>query len=535
MKRIKSVIIVGGGSSGWMSAAYLSRVLFDLDITLVESPRTPTIGVGEATTPVISRFMTRLGFNRWESWLPEVDGTIKTGIRFENWYAKGDSYWHPFEGLDYLDEKHHVGHAWLNLHEMGDSQFQDLASFYRSFYTSTYLNLELGKGPACKPFAFHLDADRLATLLQKRSQQVRHILDDVNDVQLDEQGDIAGLSTASHGTLRADLYIDCTGFRRRIIGRVAESQMYETYAESLFCDRAFVLRFPYRDDSSRRAEMSPYVTASARSSGWKWTIPLFSRISSGYVYSSRFISDEQAEMELRNDWGNERTKDAVTHKVRFQSGKLESLWVRNCVAVGLAGGFIEPLESTGLVITQVGLEILASILDARYYDKRMQVRYNMQMQKLCDDIKQFIIAHYALTGRDDTPFWKAVKRETKIPDDLAARLEVFQRLLPTGSTKGIEEWWFFKDVSWFSVLLGMRFPFRIAPLSSSLIDQARAIADKRRRALEKNVANIPSHFDYLQRRIYDPWEQVRRVICARDDDHASDLCGTARMTSRRTF
>lgn len=512
MKRIKSIVIVGGGSSGWMSAAYLSHVLYDLDITLIESRTTPRIGVGEATTPILARFMKRLGFPQWESWLPECDGTIKTGILFENWYKKPDWYWHPFETLDYLDEHHHVGHGWLQFNRNGEPEFQDKLSFYRSFYLSTILNAEHNRRPVLELFAYHMNADLFADFLRKSSPKVRHILDEVLEVRLNPTGEIDSLLTSEHGVLKADLFIDCTGFRRKLIREVAPHQPYESYSSSLFCDRAVVLRFPYRDDDSRSSEMHPYVKASAWSNGWTWSIPLFSRISSGYVYSSNFLSDDEAEKELRNHWGYQRTKDAIPLKVKFESGKLRDLWVKNCVSIGLAGSFVEPLESTGLAIAQTGLEILASILDARCYNEAMQGRYNMHLQKFCDDIKQFIIAHYCFTSREDTPFWQAVKNDTKIPDDLAMRLEVFQTLLPTPSTKGVEEWWFFRDISWFSVLLGMNFLFNPPPIKNELLDMARAIARKRLEVVRKYVKNFPSHFEYLRDRVYQPRERVMNVF-----------------------
>lgn len=517
MKQVKSVVIVGGGSSGWMSAAYLDRVLFDLDITLVESRNTPRIGVGEATTPILNRFMKRLGFDQWQSWLPEADGTIKTGILFENWYEKGDWYWHPFESLDYLDYRHHIGHGWLQLNRSGDPDFLDRLSFYRSFYISTLLNCEWGKRPVLDTFAYHMNADMFGDFLQKRCAKVRHVVDDVVEVRLNPAGEIDGLLTSEHGVLKADLYIDCTGFRRKLIRQVDPHQPYESYSGSLFCDRAIVLRFPYGENGARHTEMHPYVKASAQSNGWIWSIPLYHRMSSGYVYSSNFLSEEEAETELRNYWGHQRMKDAVPLKVKFESGKLKNLWVKNCVSIGLAGSFVEPLESTGLAITQVGLELLASILDARCYDHSMQARYNMHLQKFCDDIKQFIIAHYFLTQREDTPFWRAVKHETKVPDDLAVRLEAFRSLLPTDSTKGTEEWWFFRDISWFSVLLGMNFSFAPPQLEDFLTEKAKAIASKRLQTVQQHAKNMPSHFAYLQDRLYGPRETVAKAFKSNPD------------------
>jgi tryptophan halogenase len=503
MKKVKSIIIVGGGSSGWMTAAYLSTVLFDVDISLIESRTTPRIGVGEATTPILTRFMRRLGFNSHRQWLSACDGTIKTGILFENWCRVGERYWHPFESLDYVDERYHVGHCWLNFHRQGESGFAARESFYEQFYVSTLANARHNRGPVLDTFAFHLNADRFGDFLRRSSRGVRHIEDDVLDLELNEQGEIARIITAEHGKLEADLFIDCTGFRGRLIRRL-EQQPYESYSSSLLCDRAVVLRFPYQHASGegKAAELLPYVLASARSSGWIWTIPLHSGISSGYVYSSEFLTESQAEEELRNYWGRQRTQGAVPLQVRFCSGKLPRVWVKNCVAIGLSGSFIEPLESTGLAITQTGIELLASMLDARYFDTRMIDRYNLQVEKFCDDVKQFIVAHYCLTERDDTPFWRHVKHDTRIPEDLAARLEVFRRYLPSSSTKGTQEQWFFAELSWFSVLLGMNFPFLTPDVPASILAGARSIHKKKMEKIEKLLRTSKSHLDYLCSEIY---------------------------------
>jgi tryptophan halogenase len=502
VKKIRSIAIVGGGSSGWMSACYLSRILNDVRITLIESKTTPRIGVGEATVSALTRFMNRLGFTTLPSWLPECDGTIKTGILFEDWYEQGDKYWHPFDSLDYLDDTHHAGHYWLHARRAAsDDAFSTRDSFYKSFYSTTILNADQHCAPINNSYAYHLNADLFGDLLQRASRNVEHILDNVVDIKLDESGSIEHLVTAEHGIVQADLYVDCTGFRRYLIRHVDPRQPFESYAQSLFCDRAIVLRFPYESDRLEQ-EMHPYVKASTRSAGWMWTIPLYSRISSGYVYSSNFQSEEAADRELRAYWGEERMQQAIPLTVKFESGKLENVWVKNCVAIGLAGSFIEPLESTGLAITQLGLEILASVLDARYYNDFTVRRYNMHIQKLCDDIMHFIVSHYCFTNRQDTPFWRAVKHETKIPEELAERLDVFRRLLPTEGTKGIAEVWFFRDVSWFSVLLGMNFPFEIPNLSSVLVQKGMDLLARKREEVQKLSAKVPGHVEFLKNNVY---------------------------------
>lgn len=515
LKRVKSIVIVGGGSSGWMSAAYLKTIFPDLDITLIESKKVPVIGVGEATVPSLTRFVNRLGFAQPRDWLSKVEGTIKAGIRFRHWYEQGDDYWHPFEGLDYFDDHHHNGHAWLNLRARGTKGFETRQSFSEQFNVTNALNCMQKRGAVVTTYAYHLNADRFGDLLKEVATGVRHVQDDVVDIVPGPSGDIESLTTAEHGSLRGDLFIDCTGFRRALIRKVDPHQTFQSNASSLFCDRAVVLRFPYDSDAARRWDMDPYVTAAARTNGWTWKIPLYSRISTGYVYSSSFLSEDAAERELRDIWGHERTKDAVPHKVKFETGKLTNLWVRNCVAIGLAGGFIEPLESTGLAITQAGLEMLASILDARCYDEVMMARYNLHLQKFCNDIVHFIIAHYCLTNREDTPFWRAVKHDTVLPDELKAKLDVYRRLLPTNSTRGTEELWAFRDFSWFAVLLGMNFTYDVPQVPGAHIERALQLAHTKQRFVRQVGKTAPSHADWLDAEVYAPPREAGAALESR--------------------
>jgi tryptophan 6-halogenase len=504
MRRITSVLIVGGGSSGWMAAAYFARLFPDLQITLVESKNVPTIGVGEATVPLLNLFLDRIGYSDPQRWMAACDATYKTGILFENWHHTGDHYWHPFDRLDYVDATHHTGHCWQSWRDSGVPEYQSRHSFYETFFPSTVLNAEENRAPSFWEVAYHLDAFRFGEFLRIASPEVRHVLDDVLDVTLTAIGEIDTLRTAEHGDLSADLYIDCTGFRRRIISRVAPEQTIHSYADSLFCDRAVVIRMPYAESDNRERIVHPYVRASAQTAGWIWSIPLYSRMSSGYVYSSRFLSDEQAETELRRYWKGRDLSGVDAMKIRFETGKLGSTWVKNCIAIGLAGGFIEPLESTGLAITQMGIEMAASMLDARFYDEETVDRYNAHVSKFYRDILQFIIVHYCLTNREDTPFWRTVKYETLVPPDLEARLEVYRRHLPTAATKGTHEVFMFRDVSWFAVLLGMDFPFDPQSVQEPLSVAGRLIRERKRAFVRESQIKLPNHYRFLRESIYGP-------------------------------
>lgn len=502
MRKVSSVAIVGGGSSGWMAAAYLSNVLPDVSVTLIESKNVPVIGVGEATVPFLNTFLARIGNADPQSWMPACDATYKTGILFESWYEVGDRYWHPFDYLDYVDVCHHTGHCWWTARRNGDPAFRERWSFYDSFFPSTTLNVDELRAPSFREFAYHFDSNQFGEFLRKASPRVRHVLDDVLDAELSHDGDIASLQTAEHGDVSADLYLDCSGFRRRLIGRVAPDQGFVSYADSLFCDRAVVIRIPYTPIEDRERVIRPYVRSSARAGGWIWSIPLYSRMSSGYVYSSSFLSEEEAEAELRRYWKGKDVADVESLHVRFETGKLPCTWVKNCIAIGLAGGFIEPLESTGLAITQMGIEMAASMLDARYYDQAIVDRYNAHVSKFYVDIMHFIVVHYCLTNREDTPFWRAVKHETFLPPELEARLEVFRTQLPTSGTKGTNEVFMFRDISWFAVLLGMNFAFAPEPVDKALLTAARLIRERKREAVREMRTKLPNHYRFLRDSIY---------------------------------
>lgn len=502
LTRVGSILVVGGGTSGWMAASFLSKVLKTTRVTLIESARTPTIGVGEATIPFIRNFMTRIGYPNDRDWMPSCDATFKTGILFDDWYTLGDRYWHPFEYLDYLDLNTHTGHWWLYLRDKGLPLFRERRSFYSSFFPSMLVNVEHNRIPWRDEYAYHLDAGRFVEFLRSVSPDVQHLRDDVVSVETDGHSRIEHVKTQNSGPLTADLYIDCSGFRSLLLRSVAPELRWQSYEKSLFCDRAIALRLPYVDEEDRQRRLVSYVLASAREAGWIWTIPLSSRVGTGYVYSSSFISDDDAEDELRRFVGVERAAGFDSLRIQFRIGKYERSWVGNCVAIGLATGFIEPLESPSLAIVQTGVELLASMLDAGFASPAMIDRYNGYLDKFYDDILQFLIPHYSLSARDDSEFWRHVRNDTVVPGELAARLDVFREYLPTADTKGMSEPWMFRDISWFSVLLGMNFPFRVPKLDDAGVGRIQDLLAAKRKQVDRLVESLPTHSDYLDRELY---------------------------------
>jgi tryptophan halogenase len=431
--RTKRVLIVGGGSSGWTAAAYLNAVLNPgghkvVEVSLVESPDTPRIGVGEATIPNINRTLASIGVKELD-FMRAVDGTFKQSIRFVNWlHDDGSFYHHPFcrYGSGPRDD---AGRRWL----MSDRSlpFMDTVSPQPAI-------CEMGLAPKMLDnkysglalvYAFHMDALKFANYLRDFStpRGVLHHLDHVVDVDMHECGDIAAVKTRSGKRLEADLFVDCTGFASQLIEKKL-GVGYVDFSQWLLCDRAVTINVPY--DQYYPGGVRPYTTATALSAGWVWDIPLQTRRSLGYVYSSAFISDDDAETELRRFEGT-HAESLPSRIVNFKVGRRDQQWVANCVAIGLSGGFIEPLESTGLYLSQVASEALAEHFPFADDMAPLAFRFNRVLMNRYYEILDFINMHYCLTRRSDTAFWREVARPERINDRLRAKLDFWRIKPPT--------------------------------------------------------------------------------------------------------
>jgi tryptophan halogenase len=444
---IRNILIVGGGTAGWMTAALLNRRLppSRYSVTLVESPAVGTIGVGEATIPTLIQFLHQVGISE-EEFLRRTNGSYKVAIQFVNWRRGDDRYYHPFGSIGGTIDGVLLFHHWRKARAEGRD-----ASPYASYALHTLLS-ELRKSP--RPFqggsvvldhgsyAYHLDAALFADLLRDVTTRrgVRHVSDDVLRVELDERGFVDHVVTRQHGPLAADLFVDCTGFAGLLIER-ALGTPWRDWTDTLLCDRALALSLP------RDPEQGPYTRATALSSGWSWRIPLAHRVGCGYVYSSAFASDEEAERTLLAHTGLD--PDAFEpRRLRMRIGHRERFRVNNCVAIGLAGGFVEPLESTGIYLIQKGAELLLEHFPERDHDPRLSRHYDSDMDSVYDEIRDFILMHYVLTQRDDTPFWRAY-REVQLPASLREILDLYERT-------GLVRWphsWLFRDIS-FSAIAG---------------------------------------------------------------------------------
>ena len=452
---IKNILIVGGGTSGWIAAAYLNRFLDPARcrITLVESATVGTVGVGEATVPPLVPLLRLLGVDE-DDFLRQCHATYKLGIKFVDWnrgaagLAGKDEVWHPFGPIGSpVVENLPLFHHWLR-----DKRAGLETGTYTSYSLQALLG-DMGRAPRTLTqgsiitrhgaYAYHLDARAFADYLARLATQrgVIHITDDVRNVELDGRGFISAVDTAGHGRLAADLYIDCSGFAGRLVEQ-ALGDAHIDWSNHLFCDRAVVLPTPHE------AQMPSYTQATALSAGWAWKIPLNHRVGNGYVYSSRFISDDAAAAELLAHAGHDLGQ-ASPGLLKMRVGRRANFWVKNCVSIGLAAGFLEPLESTGIFLIQRGVETLLDHFPDARFNGALVRSYNARMGAEFEQVRDFIILHYLLNRREDDGFWKA-NREAAPPDSLAQTLDFYEQT-------GLLDWLnpsLFREPSFYAIVAG---------------------------------------------------------------------------------
>ena len=431
----RKILIVGGGSSGWLTAAYLNAALNRdgrkfAQISLVESPDVPRIGVGEATIPNINHVLSVIGIDQRE-FMRRVDGTFKQSIKYVNWlHNNGDYYHHPFSRYrpGPIDRS---GQRWLMSNR--SIPFMETISAQPIICEMNLAPLMLGAWDFGRPlsYAYHLNALKFADYLCELStaRGVMHYLDHVVDVVMAENGDIAAVQTKGGKRLEADLFVDCTGFAALLSEQKLGVQWVDC-SQWLLCDRAVTMHVPY--EQHYPGYVRPYTTASALSSGWVWEIPLQDKRSLGYVHSSAFIGEDEAERELRAFEGA-HAGSLDCRIVHFKVGHREKAWVRNCVSIGLAGSFIEPLESTGLYLSDLAAVMLAEHLPFGDDMAAPAYRFNRIMANRFYEILDFINMHYCLTRRTDTEFWREVQRPERITDRLRGKLE-YWRVKPPSPT-----------------------------------------------------------------------------------------------------
>lgn len=432
MKSVKRVVIVGGGSAGWMTAAYLDAALntSDLrtvDVTLVESPDVPRIGVGEATIPSINHVLAVIGLDEIE-FMKRVDATYKHAIKYVDWLdGRGESYYHAFgrrrsEPLDTSAEQ------WLK---------SDRSLPFSETISAQPALCEAMIGPRAMPedqdsapftYAFHMNALKFADYLCEvaTARGVTHYLDNLTGVEMAEDGSIQAIKTQGGLRLDGDLFIDCTGFSALLIEKQLGVEWIDC-SQWLLSDRAVTIQVPY--EHQYPGFIRPNTLATAASAGWVWEIPLQNRRAWGYVHASGFLSEEAAEAELRRHVGS-FADNLDARFVPFKVGYRAKAWVKNCVAIGLSGGFIEPLESTGLYLSDLATVMLAEHFPRHGDMAPLAYRYNRLLADRFHEILDFINLHYCLTRRDDNDYWKEVRRPERTHDRVRAKLDYWRRRPP---------------------------------------------------------------------------------------------------------
>jgi tryptophan halogenase len=481
------VVIVGGGTAGWMTAALLAHAMGpQLTIQLIESDDIGTVGVGEATIPQIRHVNDFLGIDEDEM-LRATQGTFKLGIEFNDWRRIGDSYLHAFGDIGLPLGLLGFQHYWLR-HRQRDAA-ADLWAYSlnaQACRAQRFARMDkVGSSPLTGiRHAYHFDAGLYGQYLRRRCdpRTVQRREGKVVDVQLRaDDGFIESVQLESGERIAGDLFIDCSGFRGLLIEGALKSG-YENWQHWLPCDRALAV------PSARVAPMRPYTQAHARPAGWQWRIPLQHRSGNGHVYASQFMSDDEATALLLANLEGEAL--AEPRPLRFTTGMRRRFWHRNCVALGLASGFMEPLESTSIHLIQSGISRLLALFPDRHFDPALSAEYNRQTRFEYERIRDFLILHYRATERSDTAFWRHCA-QIELPDSLARKLDLFRssgQIVREG-----EE--LFTEVGWLQVLLGQGIePVRHHPLAEALAPaQLDEFLVNIRTLIGRAVATMPAH------------------------------------------
>lgn len=445
---IRSVVIVGGGTAGWMTAAALSELIGreHLEITLVESEQIGTVGVGEATLPHLRHFNSRLGINEHE-FVRQTQASYKLGIEFVNWGQVGESYLHPFGdfsrpigGIDFY-------HYWLRAqregfeHNLFDFSLPVVAAKNNKF---SYPSTNKASLQADFSYAFHIDANLYAAYLRQfaEARGVTRIEGKVLDIELNtSSGDIDALVLDGGWRYAADFFIDCSGFRSLLLGQALATPFID-WSRYLPCDRAVAL------PSKSHGPLLPYSRATAQQAGWQWRIPLRHRTGNGHVYCSSFCRDEAALDTLLNHIDGEPL--AEPRLLKFTAGRRSQAWVKNCAAIGLASGFLEPLESTSIYLIQIAIMKLIEFFPKRQAPRqKARDAFNRHLSLEYQRIRDFLVLHYHITRRRDSEFWNYC-RTMPIPDSLQEYIEAFREIAHVPrNINGL-----FLPPSWVAVLLG---------------------------------------------------------------------------------
>jgi flavin-dependent dehydrogenase len=512
---IENIVIVGGGTSGWMSASYLKKSFPDINITVIEAPTIPRIGVGEATTPNLhTAFWKHLGIDE-KIWMKRINATfLEMGIKFVNWSKNPnpeieDSYYHLFGVLS-----NHNGlplsHYWAyrRLIEGNNERF-DYSCYPEPIIADAKASPRNLSGIKKGNYAWHFDAKLMAEYLKEISISwgVSLIPEHVISAKKDMNGMINSVLTSEGNEIKGDLFIDCTGFRSTLIGGFMEEPFID-YSQSLLCNGAVATQLPSSDDQNG---INPFTISTAMNAGWSWKIPLLGRYGAGYVYSDKFQSEDQSIEEFSKFLNIDPMKQNW-NRIKFKVGRRRRAWVKNCVGIGISTNFLEPLESTAIYLTFAAIYQLAKFFPDKNCDERLIKQFNTEVNYSYDDCKDFVQIHYITTKRNDTAFWRANQFDLVVSDSLKEKLAMYKVGLPINHINSdsnayynnfdLEFRNFWNDTSYYSVLTGMGiYPEKVNNkilYNKMSIDEAyqqfQMIKDKS----SKLIDNLPSHYEYLK-------------------------------------
>ncbi len=491
---LKEIVIVGGGSAGWMTAAALSSLLDpkDVSITLVESDEIGAIGVGEATIPDILNFNRILGV-REDEFMKATQATFKLGIEFVDWGRKGDVYFHPFgqHGVDMKGIDFHQ--FWMHSRAGGNErpiQQYSLCAVAAKQNKFALPDPDPRSVLSQLRYAYHFDATLYARFLRQYAETrgVRRVEGKIEQVlQTPETGFIAGLKLENGETVSGEFFFDCTGFRALLSEKTLGVPLVD-WRHWLPCDSALAVACRHS------GPLTPHTRSTAKTAGWQWRIPTQHRTGNGHIYCREFISDDEAASVLLEGLDGEAL--GSPRQLRFTTGHRKEFWSKNCVAIGLSAGFLEPLESTSIYLIQEGISRFISLFPNATLPQVVRDEYNRHMRTEFEQVRDFIILHYYATQRDDSPFWTYC-RTMDIPDSLKGKIELFRE---AGRVFRYEEELFTRP-SWVAVFLGQHIvPQSHDPIVSTLpYGEVTHSIESMRTAMESAAARMPTHEEFLAR------------------------------------
>jgi len=486
-KRPKRVVIAGGGTAGWVAATALVRQLGELvQVTLVESDAIGAIGVGESTVPTARAFHEFLKIDE-RAFMSATLATFKLGISFEGWGREGDRYIHSFGTMPLRTWTADFQHFWLEARSRGEAA--DIGAYYLEHEAARLHKMDLSSQPKLS-YSYQLDATLYSRFLRRIAENDGCVRREGKIAGVDrhpESGDIAALVMEDGTRIAGDLFLDCTGFRSMLVGQELETP-FEDWLHWLPCDSAWATQLENRGD------YHPYTRCITHGAGWEWRIPLQHRMGSGFVFSSEHLDAEEGKAQFLDSLGEAPLRDP--RLVRFRAGRRRDPWVRNCVAIGLADGFVEPLESTAIHLIMIGVTRLLQLFPFGEDMEGQRTRYNEMARSEIERIRDFVILHFHLTERDDTRFWNYV-RTMSVPDSLRERIEAFAE--GAIAWQSVEE--IFRVDSWIQVCLGQRLTPKSWHRLGALLPEGRLKRELEevRLRIERAVQAMPTHQQFVER------------------------------------